>query len=62
MSFEAPHVAFVVAAYVLTALVLAAMTVGIIIAYRRQARRLQELEERGAPRRPIRSQAMGQET
>jgi heme exporter protein CcmD len=51
MDFAAAHVGFVLAAYGLSAVVLALVTAGIMARYRRTARRLGELQASGAPRR-----------
>ncbi len=51
MSFDAPHVSFVIAAYAVSAVVLLGLIVTQIIRSRGSDRRLQELEAEGAPRR-----------
>jgi heme exporter protein CcmD len=51
MDFAADHVNFVLAAYGLSAVVLALVTASIVVRYRRTARRLGELQASGAPRR-----------
>jgi heme exporter protein D len=51
MDFAADHVGFVMAAYGLSAVVLAVVTASVIVRYRRTARRLGELQASGAPRR-----------
>jgi heme exporter protein D len=51
LDFAANHVGFVLAAYGLSALVLGVMTASVVLRYRHVARRLGELQARGAPRR-----------
>ena len=51
MDFAADHVTFVLAAYGLSAVVLALVTASVVLRYRRMARRLGELQASGAPRR-----------
>jgi heme exporter protein D len=51
MDFAADHVGFVVAAYGLSALVLAVVTASVMLRHRQVARRLGELQASGAPRR-----------
>ena len=51
MDFAADHVNFVLAAYGLSAVVLALVTASVVVRYRRTARRLGELQASGAPRR-----------
>jgi heme exporter protein D len=51
MDFAADHVGFVVAAYGLSALVLAVVTASVVLRHRQVARRLGELQASGAPRR-----------
>jgi len=51
MDFAADHVNFVLAAYGLSAVVLALVTASVVLRYRRMARRLGELQASGAPRR-----------
>jgi heme exporter protein D len=50
-----PHAAFIVGAYAVAAIVVAAMIAWVAIDHRRQARILAELEERGATRRSERA-------
>jgi heme exporter protein D len=49
------HAAFIVSAYVVTILIVAAMIAWIFIDHRRQARTLSELEARGVTRRSERT-------
>ena len=51
MDFAANHVGFVLGAYGLSALVLAVVTATVVLRHRQVARRLGELQARGAPRR-----------
>ncbi len=50
-----PHAAFVVAAYATAALVVGALIVWVLLDYRAQKRRLDELEARGLTRRSNRT-------
>ena len=51
MDLAAPHIGFVLAAYGLSAVVLGLMTAAITLRYRRTARRLEDFQASGAPRR-----------
>ena len=51
MDFAAPHIGFVVAAYGISAAVIAGMIAAVLMRYRSTTRHLAELEARGAPRR-----------
>jgi len=51
MDFAADHVGFVLAAYGLSAIVLALVTASVVLRHRHTARRLGELQASGAPRR-----------
>ena len=51
MDFAADHVGFVLAAYGISAVVLAIVTASVVLRYRHVARRLGELQASGAPRR-----------
>ena len=51
MDFAAPHIGFVVAAYAISAAVIAGMIAAVLTRYRSTARHLAELEAKGAPRR-----------
>jgi heme exporter protein D len=58
MDLAANHVGFVLAAYGVSAIVLAVMTASVVLRHRHVARRLGELQARGAPRRrKVESQA-----
>ncbi|HEV3372646.1 MAG TPA: heme exporter protein CcmD [Xanthobacteraceae bacterium] len=57
-----PHAAFIVIAYGLAALVVAAMIAWIVVDYRRQTRSLAELEARGVTRRSERTATRGETT
>jgi heme exporter protein D len=46
-----PHADFIIAAYAITAVVLAALTAWVIVDHRAQVRALAELEARGVTRR-----------
>jgi heme exporter protein D len=50
-----PHAAFIVSAYAVTILIVAAMIIWIFIDHRRQMRSLSELEARGVTRRSERA-------
>jgi heme exporter protein D len=49
-----PHADFIIAAYALTAFVVAALTVWVVLDYAAQRRILGDLEERGVSRRSAR--------
>ena len=51
MDFAAPHIGFVVAAYGISAAVIAGMVIAVIMRYRSTTRHMAELEAKGAPRR-----------
>lgn len=51
MSLAAPHIGFVIAAYAVTIVVLAGLIGAVVGNDRAKARRLADLEARGAPRR-----------
>jgi heme exporter protein CcmD len=51
MDFDAPHVGFVIAAYVISALVLIGLAARIALALKARQRELRALEERQTPRR-----------
>ena len=51
MDLSASHLGFVLAAYGVSAAVLAVVTGSVVARYRRMARRLGELQASGAPRR-----------
>ena len=57
MDFAADHVGFVLAAYGLSAVVLAVVTGSVVLRHRRMVRRLRELQASGAPRRRRRVEA-----
>jgi heme exporter protein CcmD len=51
MDFSAPHVGFVIAAYVASAVVLAGLIAATVFRLRKLERRLSDFEARGAARR-----------
>lgn len=51
MDFSAPHSGFVIASYVITAVVLLALVLSVWMRARRANMKLQSLEQRGAKRR-----------
>lgn len=51
MDFAAPHVGFVVAAYGVSAAVIAGLVAAVFARHRRTLRHLSELEAKGGPRR-----------
>jgi|HubBroStandDraft_6_1064221.scaffolds.fasta_scaffold607624_2 heme exporter protein D len=53
-----PHAAFIVSAYVIATLVVAALAVWIIVDHRQQLRRLADLESRGVTRRSERGPSL----
>ncbi len=52
-----PHAGFIIAAYALTALAVAALVLWVIADYRRQQARLRDLEASGVTRRSARTSA-----
>lgn len=55
MTSLGPHAVFIIAAYVFTFAVIAALVIGIVVDTRAQKRRLAALEARGVGRRSARS-------
>ena len=51
VDFAAPHIGFVIASYAISAAVIAGMIAAVLSRYRATARRLADLEAKGAPRR-----------